>query len=230
MKRKFVYGLVLMAGAASARADIYAHVQTVMGDFNIHLYDTATPNTVANFVHYVTTDRYDGTFVHRHAQNFVLQMGGYSLDSNNVPNHIDEFAAINNEAPPGDPSTWPVERRNIERTVAMAKRGGDPNSATSEFFFNLADNSANLDYQNGGFTVFGYITSGWDVVQAITALNVIDAGIDPFRQLPVRNWDGHSNLTNDNLVVIQNVTIIPGPGTSAAALAGMVVAWRRRRP
>lgn len=73
-----------------------------------------------------------------------------------------------------------VPRVNVERTVAMAKLGGDPDSATSQFFINLADNSENLDNQNGGFTAFGRIATdaAWDVVQMIVGL-MVENFVDP---------------------------------------------------
>lgn len=63
-------------------------------------------------------------------------------------------------------------RSNVRATVAMAKVGGNPDSATSQFFVNLADNSANLDNQNGGFTVFATVVEGMDVVDTIAAVAV----------------------------------------------------------
>ena len=77
---------------------------------------------------------------------------------------------------------------NIRGTIAMAKLGGDPNSATSQWFINLADNSANLDTQNGGFTVFGHVTgNGMSVADAIAMLNRVNVG-SPFDALPVRDY------------------------------------------
>lgn len=68
-------------------------------------------------------------------------------------------------------------RSNVRGTVAMAKLGGDPDSATSQWFFNLVDNSANLDVQNGGFTVFGQVIGeGMSVVDTIALLPRVNAG------------------------------------------------------
>jgi peptidyl-prolyl cis-trans isomerase A (cyclophilin A) len=71
----------------------------------------------------------------------------------------------------------------------MAKLGGNPNSATSQWFFNLADNSANLDSQNGGFTVFGQVVSGMDVVDAMADFQIRQQG-GVFNEIPMQNYTG----------------------------------------
>src|SRR5205814_9757312 len=131
---------------------------TVSGSLAVRLYDTATPLNVANFLHYVNNSLYNGTFIHRDIPGFVLQGGGYTYNaSNNTAPHIATFSPVQNE----------FGISNLRSTIAMAKLGGDPNSATSEWFFNLADNSSNLDSQNGGFTVFGRVVgSGMTVVDS----------------------------------------------------------------
>ncbi len=143
-------------------------IRTSQGNFDVLLYDSLTPLTVANFLQYVTNGIYDNTIIHRSIADFVIQGGGYDADT---LLHIATYAAVQNE--PGI--------SNIRGTIAMAKLPGDPNSATSEWFVNLVNNSANLDSQNGGFTVFGYvINDGMDVVDAIAALNTQDmSGVDP---------------------------------------------------
>lgn len=195
-----------------AAGDTLVEVQTTYGNIWIEMFDSVTPLTVQNFLQYVNADRYDGTFIHRHAQNFVLQGGGYKLDDQGTPQHITEFAAVQNE----------FHYSNIAKTVAMAKKGGDPNSATSEFFFNLGDNSGNLDNQNGGFTVFGQVVNGWDVVLKITGLEIVNAG-SPYDTLPVReNYTG-GTITDTNLVKINDVKVISSPGWSQEAKSDAVV-------
>ncbi|MBN9122554.1 MAG: peptidylprolyl isomerase [Planctomycetes bacterium] len=133
---------------------------------DINLFPGAAPNTVANFLAYVNSanaaQNYNGTIFHRLVSGFVLQGGGYKFDDpNNTFTPTTKMAAVNNE-----PNV-----SNTRGTIAMAKTGGNPNSATSEFFFNLGDNSANLDVQNGGFTVFGQLMdSGQQTVDAISGL------------------------------------------------------------
>ena len=154
--------------------------QTSVGTFDALLFDAQTPLTVANFLRYVTADDYYQTFVHRSIPGFVIQGGGYD---GRTGLHIDTFPPVQNE--PGI--------SNTRGTIAMAKLGGDPNSATSEWFVNLTDNSANLDYQNGGFTVFGQIIGdGMDVVDQIASFNTVDySGFDPaFTDVPLDS-QGH---------------------------------------
>ncbi len=149
--------------------------------FDVLLYDTQTPLTVANFLSYVTSGAYDTTFIHRSIPGFVIQGGGYMWST---LAHIATDPPVTNE--PGI--------SNLRGTIAMAKSPGDPNSATSEWFINLANNAANLDNQNGGFTVFGYVIgSGMTVVDAIASLTIVD-GSDyggAFTDLPV--WGAGSN-------------------------------------
>ena len=127
--------------------------RTSAGNINVELFDPATPITVANFYEYATSGRYDDTIFHRLAAGFVLQGGGFSFDD--APGAANAFPSVSID--PTIQNEFSATRSNLASTVAMAKLGGDPNSASSQFFFNLANNSANLDGQNGGFTVFGKI-------------------------------------------------------------------------
>jgi len=153
--------LLLTAQSASATT---VRVSTSLGDFSIELFDDVTPITVSNFLNYVNSGRFNGTVIHRSVTlptPFIIQGGSFSFNA--TTNQLDPVttdAAIQNE--PGV--------SNTRGTVAMAKLGGDPNSATSGWFVNLADNSGNLDTQNGGFTAFGrVIGDGMTVVDSIAA-------------------------------------------------------------
>ncbi|MCB9852884.1 MAG: peptidylprolyl isomerase [Phycisphaerales bacterium] len=129
---------------------------TSLGDVVVQMVDDA-PITTENFLQYVEDGFYDGTIFHRVVPDFVVQGGGF-LPGMIMQSGVRE--SIKNEFSAG--------RSNVRGTVAMAKLGGDPDSATSQFFFNLADNSSNLDNQNGGFTVFANVIEGLDVVDAIS--------------------------------------------------------------
>ena len=157
-------GLLLAAFVSlHCEANTIVRMQTDLGSVVIELFDTAAPKTVENFLNYVNAGDYDGTFIHRSDPGFVLQMGGYIFD----PAQGDFFAEGTSHIPTDPPVINEFGMSNVRGTIAMAKLGGDPNSATSEFFFNLADNSENLDNQNGGFTVFAQVISGQDVIDTI---------------------------------------------------------------
>jgi len=152
--------LVVVGGlSGTTAADTIVRFDTSLGSFDVQLYDSDTPVTVQNFLNYVGDGDYIDSFFHRLASGFVLQGGGfiYKIES-------DSFYLVPTDAP----IVNEFLHSNVRGTIAMAKQGGDPNSATSQFFFNLADNSANLDVQNGGFTVFGYVMGdGMQVVDRL---------------------------------------------------------------
>ena len=110
----------------------------------------------------------------------------------------------------------------------MAKLGGDPNSATSEWFFNLVDNSSNLDNQNGGFTVFGDVLgNGMDLINAIAGVPVYTAANvwgSAFSNLPLVNVTNGNSIAADNFVLINSVTITaPEPATALLLLSGLAL-------
>jgi peptidyl-prolyl cis-trans isomerase A (cyclophilin A) len=189
------------AGFAPTAAATVVRFNSVMGTINVRLYDSATPLTTANFLNYATGGDWIDTFIHRSVPGFVVQGGGFRYPSD----------AIGVQSVPQDP---PVMNEpgisNLRGTIAMAKLGGDPNSATNQWFFNLADNSANLDNQNGGFTAFGRVVgNGMTVVDAIAALPRVNAG-SPFDTLPVRNWSG-GNIMKQHLVTFSSITPLNVP-------------------
>ena len=171
--------VLLMLASLSVHALVVVRMETVLGDIDVELYDDIAPLTVANFLDYVNNQGYDGSFIHRSVPGFIIQGGGYFYNGD-AAEHITQNPPVQNE----------FQISNTRGTIAMAKLGNDPDSATSEWFFNLADNSANLDFQNGGFTVFGRVRNdGMDVVDAIAALHRINAG-SPFDTLPVLEYEG----------------------------------------
>ena len=179
---------ILFTGPAIATNVV---MQTPFGEVEIELFDEDAPATVANFLNYVNDGDYANSFIHRSVPGFVEQGGGFSFIDGDV-------VAI-----PTDP---PVINEpgisNLRGTIAMAKRGGDPNSATSQWFINLADNSANLDNSNGGFTVFGQVTgNGMEVIDQIAALEIWNAG-GALGELPLIDYSGSGAVTEDNLVMI----------------------------
>ena len=158
-------------------------METPLGDIEIELFDDVTPGTVANFLNYVDDGDYEGTFVHRSIPGFVIQGGGFTFEDGVAP-----------PIPTDPPIANEFNLSNVRGTIAMAKLGGNKDSATSQWFINLADNSGNLDGddgQGGGFfTVFGQVVgNGMAVADAIAALNRVNAG-DPFAKLPVIDFAG----------------------------------------
>ena len=130
-------------------------LKTSMGDVEIELDRRRAPVTANNFLRYVLAGAYDGTIFHRVMPGFVVQGGGYT----EAIEERELFPPIINESGNG--------LKNQPMTVAMA-RFDDPHSATSQFYFNLADN-ASLDPnpRSWGYAVFGQVIGGWDVVTAI---------------------------------------------------------------
>ncbi len=123
------------------------------------------PKTVANFIAYATAGHYDGTIFHRVIQGFMIQGGGFEPGMKQKPTQ----EPVENEAANG--------LKNEPGTVAMA-RTSDPHSATAQFFINVADN-AFLDHpgQDGwGYCVFGRVTEGMDVVEAIKGVKTGRSG------------------------------------------------------
>ena len=192
----------------------------------LQLFDHDKPATVQNFLHYITAGGYSNMFWSRCVPGFVLQGGDYVTDdrSNGPPPQIYSVVYSYTEnstfVPPFPPhmdneySNGPTIP-NTFGTVAMAKTPGNPDSATSAFFFNLGDNTTNLDDQNGGFTVFGRILpsssnilSYFNTFSLITIFDrtnegvptngIFNSGAAPFTAVPINfhglNTPGDSNL------------------------------------
>jgi peptidyl-prolyl cis-trans isomerase A (cyclophilin A) len=192
-----------------ANAATTVRMMTTLGLIDIQLYDTATPLTVANFLQYVNSGAYTNSMIHRSVPGFVIQGGGFIWSDTSPVAAIPTAAPVQNE--------YSASRSNVRGTIAMAKLGTDPNSATSQWFFNLANNSANLDSQNGGFTVFGrVIGNGMSVVDAIAALPVRDANgsnpSGPFGALPLVTLPTNGVITKPNLVLVTSATAAPATG------------------
>lgn len=134
-----------------AEAESAVRVATTLGDMDFVLFDTATPATVANFMNYVNAGKYTDVVFHRSIASFVIQGGGFKGAGTGS-----DFTSVAADPPVANEPGL----ANVRGTLSMAKVGGDPNSATSQFFVSLGDNTANLDYQNGGFTVFGRVAGG----------------------------------------------------------------------
>lgn len=147
--------IALLPAAVLAADAPQVKFQTSMGDFVVEVYPDKAPKTVDNFLQYVKAKQYDGTIFHRVINNFMVQGGGYTVSMSEKPTR-----------PP-----VPLEAQNGLKndlgTIAMA-RTADPNSATAQFFVNVKNNDfLNAKGPADGYTVFGKVISGMDVVNKI---------------------------------------------------------------
>jgi peptidyl-prolyl cis-trans isomerase A (cyclophilin A) len=159
-----VLPLALFAGSAAA-ANPQVELDTSMGKIRLELYPEAAPKTVANFLDYVKAGFYDGTQFHRVINGFMIQGGGFTSDFVQKPTRA--------PIPIESEQSKHAGLSNVPGTIAMA-RTGNPNSATAQFFINVADN-ARLDFSRAdgsgyGYTVFGKVVDGMDVVNRIASV------------------------------------------------------------
>ena len=205
LPRRLLLAFALTFALLPAHAqNTVVRVQTTQGPIDMALLADA-PLTVANFLAYVRAGQYTNVMVHRSVPQFVIQAGWYSwpLNSNLVPVDTSRGPVPNEFSP---------ARSNLRGTVAMAKVSGDPNSATSQWFVNMVDNTF-LDSSNGGFTVFARVTApGMAAADRIGALQVVNAG-SPFTELPVANWSG-GTVNRGNVVLITSAAELRSQSSS----------------
>ncbi len=199
--------------------------KTTLGDIDVLLLPGSAPKTVENFLKYMNKKAYDNSVFHRSVQGFIVQGGGFSATLPNLP------------AIPADPPVVNEYRESsIRGTLAMAKLGNDPNSATNQWFFNLSNNNAAvLNGQNGGFTVFGRIVdpASLAVMDRIASVPVPSPGplASPFNEIPLQNYTG--TLQSSNLIVVNSIsqiqtglppTLSEGGVQTAGAFGGFKIA------
>ena len=171
--------------APAAPASPHVLFETSKGNFTIELYPDKAPKTVENFLQYVKSGFFDGTIFHRVIPDFMIQGGGFTADMTQKPTK----APVMNEA----------DNRllNERGTLAMA-RTGDPHSATAQFFVNLKNNGflnfTGKTATGWGYTVFGKVVEGMDVVDAIA-------------QVPTGRKGSYENVPAQ-AVVIKKATIV----------------------
>ena len=172
MRRILVGSLlaIIVLGTSSAQAsDTKVVMETSSGEIAIELNESRAPKTVQNFLRYVAEHHFDGTVVYRVVPGFVIQAGSYEADGRSRGVHEPIPLEANNGL------------SNLRGTIAMART--DPNTATAEFFINLADNHsldrhADDSGNSTGYAVFGRVVSGMEVVDRIAAVPV--GGVGPF--------------------------------------------------
>lgn len=149
-------------------------MKTSLGDIEIELYPEKAPLTVANFLQYAKDGHFDKTIFHRVIPGFVVQGGGFTVDFKQKPTRTPVTIESDNGL------------KNLRGTLSMA-RTSDPNSATSQFFINLADN-ASLDFRGKtlsgyGYAVFGKVTKGMDIVDKMAKVKTVSNG--PHQDVPL---------------------------------------------
>ena len=198
LHKLFVATAALAFAATTAlAANPQVEIDTSAGVIKVELFADAAPKTVANFLDYVNSKFYDGTQFHRVIDGFMIQGGGFTTDFKQKPTKP--------PIPIESEQSSKAGLSNQPGTVAMA-RTGDPNSATSQFFINVNDNKSlnfrEANAQGYGYTVFGKVVEGMDVVNKIAkspkgATGPVGPGINP-ADVPA------------TLVVIKSAKIIGG--------------------
>ncbi|WP_086983257.1 peptidylprolyl isomerase [Vibrio aphrogenes] len=152
--KTFLFSLLILFSSASFAAPT-VEFETTLGRFTVELNQQQAPISVENFMKYVNDGSYVGTQFHRVIPGFMAQGGGFDEQMN----ERSSYSPIRNEASNG--------LENLTATVAMA-RTSNPNSATRQFFINLADNDfLNYSRNSAGYAVFGKVTKGFDVIRAM---------------------------------------------------------------
>ena len=185
MRTLFVALALAVVALPALAADPRVELKTNRGTIVLELYPDKAPKTVANFLQYVKEGQYTGTVFHRVIDGFMIQGGGFDKDLRQKPTR----APVENEAGNG--------LKNEVGTIAMA-RTPDPHSASAQFFINLKNNDF-LNFreptpQGYGYTVFGKVVAGMDVVEKIA-------------KLPTGNAGPHQNVPRDP-VIIESATIL----------------------
>ena len=150
----------------AASTVVKVKLETSKGDVELELDAAKAPITVANFVGYVKKGHYDGTIFHRVIPGFMVQGGNFKPDMSEK----ETGSMIKNESQNG--------LSNLRGTIAMA-RMADPDSASAQFFINVADNGQGLDFPNArghGYAVFGKVTKGMEAVDAIVSVPTTSVG------------------------------------------------------
>ncbi len=192
-------------------------IKTTLGDIEVTLYPAYAPATVANFLSYVKKLAFDGTVFHRTVRGFIVQCGGFKFTAG-------KFVEI-----PQDP---PVKNEfflsNTRGTLAMAKLGDNPDSATNQFFFNIGDNALNLNNQNGGFTVFGRVSNqvGLTIMDKLAAVRAPNPSplASPFDSIPLLDY-ASGDVKEENLLTVRSIRLLERPAQpSIRSDAGVILA------
>lgn len=202
--------LALLALTAAPASATIVRVDTPVGHFFVDLLEEEAPATVANFLSYVRDGSFDNSIIHRSSHGFIVQGGGFTFTDNEIT-EIPQKAPVANE----------FGLSNTRGTVAMAKIADDPDSATSQWFVNAADNAANLDDQNGGFTVFGRVLgNGMAVVDLLNSIARFNLDGGALSEIPLL-ISGVIESVEEKNVLFTRITEVTGFEINA----GLTGAW-----
>lgn len=184
-------------------------IETILGNIDIELRPDVAPVTVANFLKYVNDGDYNNSYIHRSVNNFVIQGGGFNL-IDGVSGTVPLDSPIVNESS--------LSVSNVRGTIAMA-RTNDVNSATSQWYINIVDNTG-LDGDGNGYAVFGSVVNGMDVVDLINSLREWDIQ-GGFQDVPLLNFSGSGSVLESLVMtpkysVLGNESIHINPGLNGS--------------
>jgi len=213
---KIIALVILSVFPGLSQANPVACFTSNMGQFCMALFERQAPGTVANFIRYIHSGAYVQGIFHRSMPGFVIQGGGFKVTDSDTGAKVSAVGVF-------DPIKNEFGISNTRGTVAMAKVGGDPDSATSQWFVSLADNSANLDNQNGGFTVFAKILyDGMAIFDAIAKLQRVNFG-GALSTTPTIHFDVTQTPQVDNFVVISSADVHDVSGVFDGSTVGFAV-------
>lgn len=191
LMQPFLLALFLLGSASSYAENPRVLMKTNLGDITLELYPEKAPKTVENFLRYIDDGFYKNTIFHRVIANFMVQGGGFDTAFKQKPTR----APVDNEANNG--------LKNETGTIAMA-RTSDPHSATAQFFINVANNAfLNFTAPNPsgyGYTVFGKVTDGMDIVHQIG-------------KTPTGSGGPFPGDVPKSMIIIQDVSVLPSKNT-----------------
>eukprot|EP01130_Rhizamoeba_saxonica_P010609 TRINITY_DN4363_c0_g3_i2.p1 TRINITY_DN4363_c0_g3~~TRINITY_DN4363_c0_g3_i2.p1 ORF type:complete len:204 (+),score=28.58 TRINITY_DN4363_c0_g3_i2:1-612(+) len=146
---------------------VHVKLETTKGDLHLKLFADQAPETVANFVSHVRAGTYNNTIFHKVIPKFMIQGGGYNKQMNQIYIADPKKKSLNNE--------WKNGLKHHYGSVAMARVGGYPHSATTQFFINLSNNMFlnNAQPDDAGFAVFGEVVEGMDLVESISKMDTV---------------------------------------------------------
>ncbi|GEM_PF-1158778 len=215
-----VLTFTLAALAVSPAMATQVQFETRFGKFIVELYDEEAPITVANFLEYIESGAYENSIIHRKVDGFVIQGGGHTWTVEDTFERIETRDPIANES----------GISNTRGTISMA-RSSDPDSATSQWFINLRDNSEALDGErtgdDAGYAVFGeVIGNGMDVVDTLGSIQDFYLST-VFTEIPLFNYATGEDRSAENYLFTE-VTVFTNEPLPMVLNSGLNGAWRER--